>query len=79
MNAWTPTVSLSLRHSASGISSLSVVRTHDQRCLDTTLRRFPHLLSLCRDFPPNDAVLREVFEDRVPLIIAEYRRVVGKG
>ena len=53
------------------------VEWHDQRALDTTLRRFPKFLSLCREFADCTPLLRQMVEPLEADIIAEYRRVVG--
>lgn len=60
--------------SASGISSPLAVKSHDERALDTAMRRFPYLLALCRQAPENERLAWIKQGD----IIAEYRRVVGK-
>ncbi len=75
MNASVPFYSY---RSASGVSSPLSVRTHNERALDTTLRRFPHLLSTCRDCGEDGPLIRTTIEQRRFLIIAEYHRVLGK-
>lgn len=51
------------------------MRTHDQRALDTAVRRFPHMLRLCRDgIWPIGSIAAPYFS----AIVAEYRRVVRR-
>ena len=66
--------------SGSGISSRrdESTRTHNQRALDTTMRRFPHLLSTCRDCGADVELIEETVKQRRDFINAEYRRVLGK-
>lgn len=75
MNMRSPTVSLSLHRSGCGIAEKRAT-THDERALDATLRaRFEYLLKLCKDFPRDDPTIRYIVEERLPLIVAEYRHM----
>ena len=65
MNASVPFYSY---RSASGIS---IARSHNERALDTTLRRFPHLLSTCRDCGTDGALIEETIKQRRDFINAE--------
>lgn len=48
---------------------------HDERALDTAVRRFPFLLRAIRRCPESiEALVRAKQDD----IIAEYRRILGK-
>ena len=73
-----PSVPLYSYRSSSGMSSPLSVRTHSERALDTTMRRFPHLLSTCRDCGADVELIEETVKQRRDFINAEYRRVLGK-